>query len=307
MVIVANKPGQLGNRLFVFAHLIALSLSAGTRVANPAFDEYAALFRGTRRDPLCRYPSRPMSARPPAVLRRVVFLGAQLLAAIAARTRARNTEVVRIDWEQVFDLSDPTFEAVARSRRLIILQGWLFRHEPGAHRFREEITHHLRPIPEIEERVAQVVAGARSGTDLLVGVHIRRGDYRDLHRGAYYFEIDEYVGLLRRSSAELQRELGVTVSFLICSDESLDPSAFTVIGQPFTIGSGTAVEDLYALAACDLLIGPPSTFSMWASYYGGVPIHILHDPAVVAGAGSFEVFRMEGYPTSLKTPGPTYW
>jgi hypothetical protein len=36
---------------------------------------------------------------------------------------------------------------------------------------------------------------------------------------------------------------------------------------------GSAVEDLYSLARCDYLLGPPSTFSLWASFYGNVPLH----------------------------------
>jgi hypothetical protein len=32
------------------------------------------------------------------------------------------------------------------------------------------------------------------------------------------------------------------------------------------------ITDMYVLAACDAILGPPSTFSIWASYYGRVPL-----------------------------------
>ena len=35
------------------------------------------------------------------------------------------------------------------------------------------------------------------------------------------------------------------------------------------------IEDLYALSICDYILGPPSTFSMWASFYGGVPLRFI--------------------------------
>ena len=35
------------------------------------------------------------------------------------------------------------------------------------------------------------------------------------------------------------------------------------------------MTDLYALSRCDYIIGPPSTFSQWASYYGHVPLRFL--------------------------------
>ncbi len=42
-----------------------------------------------------------------------------------------------------------------------------------------------------------------------------------------------------------------------------------------TFGTGDLIEDMYALASCDYLIGPPSTFTMWASFYGKVPLNII--------------------------------
>ena len=41
-----------------------------------------------------------------------------------------------------------------------------------------------------------------------------------------------------------------------------------------TVGFGTdsPVSDVCALARCDYIIGPKSTFSQWASFYGGKPL-----------------------------------
>jgi hypothetical protein len=36
MIVIAEKYGQLGNRLFVFAHIIACALEHELKVANPA-------------------------------------------------------------------------------------------------------------------------------------------------------------------------------------------------------------------------------------------------------------------------------
>jgi hypothetical protein len=44
---------------------------------------------------------------------------------------------------------------------------------------------------------------------------------------------------------------------------------------PIFRGPGSPVGDLYSLAACNAIMGPPSSFSMWASYYGQVPLHML--------------------------------
>ncbi|MGQ0657567.1 MAG: hypothetical protein ACT4NU_05635 [Chromatiales bacterium] len=36
-------------------------------------------------------------------------------------------------------------------------------------------------------------------------------------------------------------------------------------------GAGVPIEDLYALARRDLIAGPPSALTQWASFYGKVP------------------------------------
>jgi len=42
-----------------------------------------------------------------------------------------------------------------------------------------------------------------------------------------------------------------------------------------TFGTGDLIEDMYAFARCDYLIGPPSTFTLWASFYGCVPLNLI--------------------------------
>jgi hypothetical protein len=34
--------------------------------------------------------------------------------------------------------------------------------------------------------------------------------------------------------------------------------------------------DLYALAGCDWILGPLSTFSQWAAFFGNKPLLFLH-------------------------------
>jgi len=41
--------------------------------------------------------------------------------------------------------------------------------------------------------------------------------------------------------------------------------------------TGVPVEDMYALAECDYIIGPVSSFTQWASFYGNKPLFHLTD------------------------------
>ena len=42
-------------------------------------------------------------------------------------------------------------------------------------------------------------------------------------------------------------------------------------------GSGHLIEDMYALAECDYVVGPPSSYSMWASFYGDKPLYTIRN------------------------------
>ena len=56
------------------------------------------------------------------------------------------------------------------------------------------------------------------------------------------------------------------VQFLICSNESVPDYLLEYKSRVFL--NGSTMEDLYTLAQCDIIVGPPSTFSEWASFYG---------------------------------------
>ncbi|MCJ7694471.1 MAG: hypothetical protein MUO40_03510, partial [Anaerolineaceae bacterium] len=61
------------------------------------------------------------------------------------------------------------------------------------------------------------------------------------------------------------------VRFLITSNEKQDSNYFSEFDH--VIGNGHPIEDLYSLAKCDYITGPPSTYSSWAAYYGSKFIH----------------------------------
>jgi hypothetical protein len=65
------------------------------------------------------------------------------------------------------------------------------------------------------------------------------------------------------------------VGFLVCSNEKHEPQKFS--GLRVFLGTGQPIEDMYGLAGCDYIMGPPSTYSMWASFYGEVPLYQFED------------------------------
>ena len=128
-----------------------------------------------------------------------------------------------------------------------------------------------RPAPAVAAVAAGRVAEARRGCDRLVGVHVRRGDYRSFDDGLYWHEPPEYAALMRDVAALTP---GARVGFLVCSNERVDPADYP--GLAVTAGPGGEATDLFALAGCDALAGPPSTYTGWASFAGEVPRYLFH-------------------------------
>jgi hypothetical protein len=176
-------------------------------------------------------------------------------------------------------LGDPAFVSRARNRRLLVGQGFLFRDDDALARHATRVREVFTPQPVVLDAARRATEG-----NLVVGVHRRRGDYRDWHEGRYFYEDDVLARAMTRIEA-LHPHADVT--FLVCSDEPLDTSAFT--GQRVRSGPGTPVADLYALAHCDLLTGPPSTFTAWASFWGAVPLATLEEPDQQYAPDSFAV------------------
>jgi hypothetical protein len=167
---------------------------------------------------------------------------------------------------QEFDLDAVPAVQLAKGSRLFMPRGWLFRGYASFEAHGELIRELFTPVQRHRERVAALIDEARSHDDLLVGIHLRRGDYRRFLGGKYYFEPAGYRTLLEHLVGLYPER---RLRFLLCSDEALDLTLFA--GLNVMTGTRDVVQDLYALASCDLICGPPSTFNMWASFYGRVP------------------------------------
>lgn len=292
MLIIASKPGQLGNRLFLFANLIGGAIEHGYTLANPSFDEYANYFQLTSRDLFCRYPPRRSLFKGRPAARRLLYLVCYYAARALVRggVNSRPLQAISLDWDEGLQLADPRFLARLEGRPLLFLQGWGIRDDAALAKHADRVREFFTPLEEFRANVRALIGGARRRGDVLVGVHIRRGDYRTFKGGKYFYALDAYAGLMERAGAIFP---GRRVTFLVCSDE--DPGGEVFSQFDCVRGTGHFIEDLYALAECDYLMGPPSTYTMWASFYGRVPLYSVLDPgraprledfAVVSGLGA---------------------
>ncbi len=272
MIFVVGRYGELCNRLFTFANIIAFAKEHNHTVVNLAFGEYGQWFRGTEKNLLCQFPPVKTSTMAwsnitPYILRLAILimkLSHKFKLFPSIRLGERGT--LFFDDSEVLNIVTKIHLS-----KISFFDGLYFIDRENFIKHADFIRDFFTPIEEIESKVEGFISDIRNNHDIIIGVHIRHGDYEQFCNGLFYYTTEEYCSVMRQI-LELFPEKKVV--FLICSNANQDPGVFKNL--PFFVGPGHYIEDLYTLASCDYIIGPPSTFSQWASFYGRVPRYVIN-------------------------------
>ena len=136
-----------------------------------------------------------------------------------------------------------------------------------------ELKRIFRPKDEIMLKAEEMVSILRQTSDIVVGVHIRRGDYATWHDGRFFYELEDYHQFMLRVQL-LYRDK--KVGFFISSNEDFSLDKFEGCEcLRFGKEPSGAILDLYTLSVCDYIMGPVSSYSRWASFIGEVPLCFL--------------------------------
>lgn len=268
MIILDSRFGGLCNRMVTLANLACFARRTGVGLVDLSFLEYAAGFArlGDGRQAL-HFPAGGDHCAP--------------LGPIETRAWRWTSRVLRRLWcrrwinlgeQGVLHLDDTLCPAVASivRGRLHVLTGFYFVDRSGFEAERSWVCQVFAPCERVRAAVRETIADARQGVDLLIGVHIRQGDYQRFCGGFSFYTTHEYVEMMVRLATLFP---GRSIRYLICSDQRQDPERFA--GLDVANSMRGAMTDLYALAECDYIIGPGSTFTQWASFYGGVPRYVM--------------------------------
>lgn len=284
LIVISLRSGRLANRLMLFAQFIALAEEQGHHIINFAFHTYAHLFETTRRDIYCRYPAAQRRSwldvvpgvadvlRKSRICYQMVCYGSIWNEHLPIFGR----QVVTLREKpgaKIVPLDGPEIQTRIRNARIVFAHGWWFRAPTSwMQRHAEKIRAYFRPTEEYERASREAVERLRRDADIVVGVHIRHGDYRTWRGGKYFFPAARYAGWMQELAAQFPDQ---KAAFFVCSDEPRSADEFP--GLSVGLGAGSAMGDLHALARCDYIFGPQSTFTQWASFYGNKPLFLLRD------------------------------
>jgi hypothetical protein len=272
MLIISAKSGQLGNRLFLFSHFIVFAIENNYQVFNPAFEEYGEYFISTVKDFLCRYPPSKFLISGNQWLRQKYYQFNTNL----ADSGIFNT--ISIQRNKPFNWSTSDIKQKLKPHSLNFFKGWLFRDGwfieeiPKLRQHGDEIRHYFRPLPKYQQNVDSLISKLRTQADILIGVHIRQGDYQTHQNGRYFYTIEQYIQVMKNVQELFGNQ---KIKFLICSNQQQNQDYLQNFS--YSCGNNQIIEDMYSLAECDYIIGPPSSYSMWASFYGQKPLYMIRD------------------------------
>lgn len=154
----------------------------------------------------------------------------------------------------------------------------------------------------IPANISDIYSAFRSwaGNSLIVGIHMRKKDYRRWQNGKHFYEDCYYA---RLASSIESSFAPLNPKFIIVSDEPFDPfidqeqscESFFDCNNSVSVLQCASIDciDLIKLSMCDLIVGPVSTYSQLAFEYRILYNRIAHHrhnfvPSRVVLTGCFE-------------------
>jgi len=273
MLVITKKCGGLCNSLFQFGHFIAFCKHRDLRIVNLAFTDYAQYFISTDDRLFISFPPCGYKLRNRIIttnLQRVFFI----LGFLISHLMPRFPGIISINFDKETPNAIKRLESIL-GHHLVLANGWYFRDPREFKKYAVDIRMYFRP-KEVYGRMAKEIHNQiRRDSDIVIGLHIRRKDYKYWEGGKYYFEDAVYVKVIQ----ELIKQFpGKNIKILVTSDEPIRLENYALVSSKIIWDRREPIVDLMALAYCDYIVGPPSTFSMWASFYGKVPLFVIKNP-----------------------------
>ncbi len=282
-LVYTHGGGRLGNQVLRWAHWLAWANDYREEVSviNPAFWPYAPFFEGTLRHPGCVVPgslaavdalAKARGRLPAWILEKAEGRTQHLVHALGLCVpgihrigrRLKHAERINLD-------GDEFFNRIA-SHRLTMCAGWQIAGWERVRRQQEQLRAYFQPAGAYAVSATEFIARQRARFGRVVGVLIRQGDYMTWQNGRFGYPTENYVEWMKQV---LDLE-GGGLGFVIASDTVQDPARFAGVPHVFSNGSanagGPAIASFAELAGCDLVMGPPSTFSAMAAFAGGKPL-----------------------------------
>lgn len=254
MIIAYSAGGRTGNQVFHFLYLLAAAHEYDLRFNLIAFKSRAEFDIAQDCEgkatyhPMLMKLARVVYYRP--VLRKIAkILGIRYL---VARESAPSSLTERL---------------VSHDGKCLLMDCWPYIDFELLRKHEIYVRNAIQPSQHHREKAEKIIRSQQCDETVLVGVHIRRTDYKEWQDGRYFYDLSVYERLMQEVAALLDGK----VRFIICSDEQLEKDNFCVACRGMVFSHEDFMTDYALLSLCDYTMGPPSSFRMTSSFLGNTP------------------------------------
>lgn len=253
MVILVRPYGNHSNRLFQNLHIEAFCIENNIPFFNATLFDMAWLFG----------------------IRYNYFLAISIVLLFKIATILQLTKCKFIPYVEFTDIHQLEVykQCLLRGRdRLVFVGGWEFR-------VYDLVLKHSKSLKEKyslkrTNKDFFNIYNKIKNYEIVLGVHIRRNDYTKWQSGKYAFN-DAVYSRVVGDFIRLQSEEKIVALYF--SDEKLNMSSLCC-PVDYLISKNKYYIDYQLMGKCNYLIGPPSTFTIWASFCYGVPYMHIENP-----------------------------
>jgi hypothetical protein len=265
MLILSFASGNHSNRLIQNLHFEAFCLENNIKYINPSFADMLAYYK----NPCNLGISDKFSlSNHPSVLN--FFDKLKIFPNIISfkKENTRDTQVL-----------------LKAKTSKIYTGGWFFRNINLTEKYQDYFIkkYSLKEDYYSNIELLKTIIDKKNNGYVVVGVHIRKGDYKTYLGGQYYFEDAVFLNNMQQMQQEMNQQQKETF-FIIFSNEhiTLQENESTVFSK------NEWFVDHHLMSCCNYLIGPPSTFTLWASYIGKIPYYHISNKDTKLSLNSFE-------------------
>lgn len=261
MIILLEREGQMCNQLLSLAAVYSLSAEYQDKLICPVIDENLKNNFAFKND---------NSVNVKMYYSRIWYIVALFLKAIKKCTRFKGMQKYR------------------KGRRLHVFFSWISYLDNAIFvKHVKDIRSFFKMNQFVEDSCERTLKCIKQDNVSIVGVHLRRGDYREFRNGKYYYDDNRIIDWLQQLSENTTKP----IHFLLCSNEKIDCEKYRRAGLSVSQPGKSSIEDLCLLSKSDYVMGPPSTYSFWAAMYGNKPRCILDDSSMDITWKDFRYFE----------------
>lgn len=274
MLILLNKDCQQSNRLLLAAHCIATAIDSKQKLKLVTFYDLKKYYN-------CKFETDSNLISLPEGNRIKKYVG-MVYRRLRSTLNVYEPQKVIVYQMKLSKINKRYYDY---RNKIHYIHNWYYRNYLALEKHQDQIRDFFGVKEQYVKQAQDNLKFLRKSGDILVAVHIRRGDYASWRNGQFLYDFSFYKRWIEEVNNEL-KSINKRGKFIVFSN-ALIPSDFLISNAEIVISNGSSIEDQYIMSKCDYIIGPPSTFSWWAAFMGKCQYCIVYSQEQKINLSSF--------------------